>query len=200
MFIQIVEGRVGDEPALRRQWDRWLAELAAGATGWLGSTAGVTAGGRFVASARFISEEAARANSARPEQGAWWQATAPLVEGASFLDCPEVDVLLGGGSDGAGFVQVMHAGVRDRDRLRELEEAAADRLPEVRPDMIGALRAWHHGGSRLTAVDYFTTEAEARRGEAQELPDDVRGVFAEWFSLLEAPEFLDLPDPWLAAP
>lgn len=199
MFIQVVQGVATDEAALRRQWDRWLADLAGGAVGWLGSTAGVAADGRFVAAARFESEDAARANSARPEQSAWWEETARHLERPWFADCREVDVVLSGGSDEAGFVQFMHAGVRDRSRLRAIEEEAADRLAELRPDLLGALRAWH-GDDRVTAVDYFTSEADARKGESEELPPDAAALFAEWMSLLDGAEFVDLPSPWLATP
>ncbi|MDP9386428.1 MAG: hypothetical protein M3Q48_00490 [Actinomycetota bacterium] len=199
MFIQIVQGVAADEAAMRRQWDRWLADVAGGAIGWLGSTAGVAADGRFVAAARFESEEAAAANSARPEQGAWWQETSRHLERPSFVDCREVDVVLTGGSDDAGFVQFMHAGVRDRARMRAIEEEAADRLAELRPDLLGALRAWHPDGP-VTAIDYFTSEADARKGESQELPPDDAALFAEWMSLIEGPEFIDLPSPWLARP
>ena len=52
--------------------DQWVAELGPTADGWLGSTAGITDEGWFVGLARFDSESAARRNSERPEQGAWW--------------------------------------------------------------------------------------------------------------------------------
>ena len=92
MFVQVMEGRVRDVEGLRAQVDRWRAELAPGATGFLGTTAGTTADGNFIAIVRFESEEAARANSDRPEQGEWWAATSGLYEGdVTFTDCPDVD-------------------------------------------------------------------------------------------------------------
>ena len=42
MFVQVIEGRVSDRDGLRRQMDKWESELRPGATGFLGSTAGVT--------------------------------------------------------------------------------------------------------------------------------------------------------------
>ena len=39
----------------------------------------MTADGRMVALVRFDSEEAARRNSDRPEQGAWWEGMAALL-------------------------------------------------------------------------------------------------------------------------
>ena len=42
MFVQVITGKVTDAAAVRAAFDRWLDELAPGAKGWLGSTAGVT--------------------------------------------------------------------------------------------------------------------------------------------------------------
>ncbi len=68
MFVQVITGRTSKAAELRAAFDRWMTELSPGAKGWLGSTAGVTEDGRFVALARFESEAAAQRNSDRPEQ------------------------------------------------------------------------------------------------------------------------------------
>ena len=81
MFVQVIQGRTAQPEALAEAFDRWKADLSPGATGWLGSTGGVTEDGRLIAVARFESEETAMANSARPEQDAWWAETAKLLEG-----------------------------------------------------------------------------------------------------------------------
>ena len=81
MFVQVIQGQVSDPEQARAALDRWARELAPGAGGWLGSTAGVTEDGRFIALARFESEEAARRNSDRPEQDRWWAETARLFTG-----------------------------------------------------------------------------------------------------------------------
>ena len=65
MFVQVIQGQVSDPEQARAALDRWARELAPGAGGWLGSTAGVTEDGRFIALARFESEEAARRSVAR---------------------------------------------------------------------------------------------------------------------------------------
>ena len=94
VFVQVIQGQVTDAGKVRAALDRWAQELAPGATGWLGSTAGVTEDGRFIALARFESEQAARRNSDRPEQDRWWAETSKLFTGeASFKD--SVDVLIG---------------------------------------------------------------------------------------------------------
>jgi hypothetical protein len=49
MFVQVIKGRVADPARVKAALDRWAEELAPGAEGWLGTTAGVTEDGRFVA-------------------------------------------------------------------------------------------------------------------------------------------------------
>ena len=93
MFVQVIQGRVGDVGAAKAQLETWKSDLAPGATGWLGSTGGVTADGRMVALVRFDSEDAARRNSERPEQGAWWDGMAACFDGEpTFHDSTWVDV------------------------------------------------------------------------------------------------------------
>ena len=45
MFVQVMEGRVGDAKGLRSQLEAWMSDLQPGADGWLGTTAGITADG-----------------------------------------------------------------------------------------------------------------------------------------------------------
>ena len=47
MFAQIIRGKVSDPDAVRPVVERWMKELGPNATGWLGSTSGVTEDGRF---------------------------------------------------------------------------------------------------------------------------------------------------------
>ena len=96
-----------------------------GAVGFLGSTGGITDDGRLIVIARFESEDAAAENGRRSEQEAWWQETEPAFEGElAFTNCHEVDVFLGGGSDVAGFVQVMYF-------TSEAEARAAEAAPDA---------------------------------------------------------------------
>jgi hypothetical protein len=195
MFIQVITGQVEDADALDAAFERWEAEVRPGATGFLGSTSGVTPDGRFVALARFESEEAARANSDRPEQSSWWNEAEKCFSGpVTFHDCTDVDTYRDGGSDQAGFVQVMQ-GRGDRQRLRELDERFEDRLAELRPDLLGSIRAWH--GDQYTEAAYFTSEAEARAAEAQEPPPDVAEGMAEWQEAMGEVTYFDLPRPRL---
>ena len=123
MFIQVITGKCSDPEAFKRQGEKWEQELRPGATGFLGSTGGTTEDGRFIEIARFESEEAARANSDRPEQGAWWAETEKVVDGAEFRDSTDIVTFLGGGKDNAGFVQVMRGRVIDPAKLAERRDA-----------------------------------------------------------------------------
>ena len=134
MFIQVIQGKVTDAEGLQAAMDRWGRDLQPGATGWLGTTGGITDDGTFVATVRFDSEEAARRNSERPEQGAWWAATEKCFDGpVTFFDCPQVDVWMNGGSDDAGFVQVVEGHTSDADRMREVMRRYADEMHAIRP-------------------------------------------------------------------
>src|SRR5262249_29424310 len=140
MFVQVIEGRVSDREGLRRQMDKWMTDLRPGATGFLGSTAGVTDDGKGIALARFESAAAARANSDRPEQGAWWNDTAKCYSGdVTFTESEDTETFLGGGSNDAGFVQIMR-GTADRDQLHAMDTAFEQVAESWRPDLIGVLR------------------------------------------------------------
>jgi hypothetical protein len=202
VFVQVIRGQVADAEKARAALDRWARELAPGATGWLGSTAGVTEDGRFIALARFESQEAARRNSDRPEQDRWWAETAKLFSGeATFNDSSDVTVDLAGDPDQAGFVQVIQGRGSDPDRARELmgrDSSAA--WAAYRPEILGSVAVGHEGGAYTMAV-YFTSEAEAREGERKQPPPELQAEMDELAALtVGEPEFLDLRQPWLYSP
>jgi hypothetical protein len=201
VFVQVIQGQVTDAEKLRASLDRWAEELAPGATGWLGSTAGVTEDGRFVALARFESEEAARRNSDRPEQGQWWAETAKLFSGeATFKDSSDVTVDVTGEPDEAGFVQVIQGRGSDPDRARELMGQDSSAWAAFRPDIVGSVGVGHEGGAYTMAM-YFTSEAAAREGERKELPPELKAQMDEMATLsVGVPEFFDLTQPWLYSP
>lgn len=200
MFVQVIQGKTSDPEALKERMDRWVEELQPGAKGYLGSTAGVAEDGTFVVLARFESEEAAKANSDRPEQGSWWEETASLFDGdVTFHDCSDVKVLEGGGDpDAAGFVQVIQGRSKDKDRQKALEADLLPRIKELRTEVLGALRAWD--GDHYTSSVYFASEHTAREGEGKVMPDDIQESFIEWQSLFEDMTYVDLTDPWLISP
>jgi hypothetical protein len=191
MFIQAIIGKVTDAAGLRVASERWNAEVRPGAAGFLGATMGVADDGTSVAVVRFESGAAAAANSERAEQGAWWAAASAHYDGGvTFLDCDEVIEFLDGGSDSAGFVQVLVGRVTDDAKARLVPDEAVDALRRLRPDLIGGTRSF--SGSQFIEVVYFTSEAEARVGEQAELPQVVRDLDAA----IEVDQFVSLSAPW----
>lgn len=201
MFVQVIEATTSDPAAVRAAMDRWMQELAPGATGWLGSTAGMTPDGRMVAVVRFDSEENARANSDRPEQGEWWAEMAKLFDSDPvFRDSTRVLVDVRGNPDEAGFVQVMQGGSTDPERAWKLMEEDDTDWSAFRPDILGSINIGHADG-RWTMVNYFTSEAEARAGEQKEAPAELQQQMEELMSLSTGePEFLDIKEPWFSSP
>lgn len=200
MFVQIIQARATDAAGLEKQWENWDRELRPGAKGYLGGTAGVSPDGEFIAIARFESEEAARANSDRPEQGAWWEETSKYLSDPMFHNCTEVDLIENGGSNEAGFVQVIQGKTKDVEKSRAMDARMAGKMKELRPDVIGGITAWHPQNGRFTSVLYFTSEAEARAKEKE--MESAEG-FQEYMQEMQAlsdgePNFIDLPDPWMA--
>ena len=58
-----------------------------------------------------------------------------------------------------------------------------------------------HEDGKFTSVLYFTNEAEARKGERQDFPPDVKAALEEMRSLgVGTPEYLDIRDPWIHSP
>lgn len=202
MFVQVIHGTIGDPVALRDRFERWTEQLKAGADGYLGSTFGVTADGEAIGMARFDSAEAAARNSSRPEQGAWWAETEKLFTGpVVFHDSVAVDLFLAGGSDEAGFVQVMQGHIADLARARELEAVASESMASLRPDVIGSVRA-RYGDDEgdFTEFVYFTSEAAAREGETREMPAEATEGFADWQDVVRVERWYNLTHPWMAGP
>jgi hypothetical protein len=163
--------------------------------GYLGSTAGTTDDGQLVVVARFESEESAQKNSGRPEQSEWWSETAQFFDGdPAFHDYTQTRLSRGGGSDDAGFVQVMHGKVNDQKKAQELADKMDDFMPDLRPDVIGSVDCWKDNGG-FTTVIYFTSEAEAREGEKKEMPAEAQEQMAQWQEITEEIQFFDLKEP-----
>jgi hypothetical protein len=201
MFVQVIQGHVADAARARAQLDQWAAEVAPGAVGWLGSTAGVTDDGTLVALARFESEEAAQQNSDRPEQSAWWEQTATLfTEEPTFHNSTSVDVETYGDPSDAGFVQVMQGRSSNPDRARELMANDPTDWEEFRPDILGTVSVGHDGDAWTMAI-YFTSEQAAREGEQKQPPPEMEAMMKEMDALsVGEPVFFDLKEPWFHAP
>ncbi|HEX5018521.1 MAG TPA: hypothetical protein VFX15_13160 [Actinomycetes bacterium] len=196
MFLQMIEGKVRDADLLNRQMEAWRTDVKPGAIGFLGATGGMTDDGRSVTVARFESQDAAMQNAHRPEQDAWWRATAPAFDGEpTFIDCPEVDLIMGGGSDGAGFVQIMKGRTTDKQKLREMGDQMEEDMPKMRPDVVGGVVGWH-GDRDFIQVIYFSSEEEARKAEAAQASGEAEGPPDDWSALIDGEiTFIDLHEP-----
>jgi hypothetical protein len=193
MFVQIISGQTGDAQALRGRFDEWTKTLQSEADGWRGATVGVGDDGTFVAAAMFESEEAARRNSDRPEQGEWWSQTEPLISNPTFTDSPEAMVMLGGPDPTAGFVQVMQGKILDQELAKTLMQPDDDEMSNARPDVTGMVIC--PSEDRFTTIVYFTDEASARAGESSEASqnDPRNEQFEKAFGDLS---YIDLHEPW----
>ncbi|MFS3127683.1 hypothetical protein ACLM5J_04685 [Nocardioides sp. Bht2] len=192
MFIQMIQGPCSKQDEARQMINTWHQELAPGATGWLGGTHGFTDDGQLIGVIRFDSREAAMANSDRPEQGEWAARLMALMDGpVEFHDCDDVTLLMDGGSDDAGFVQIIRGRVDDPSRLKAMM-ADTTTLHEMRPDILGGTLAIEDDGSFVETIA-FTSEAAAREGEKIEPPPEVRSELAY---AMQSATFYDLHQPW----
>ena len=193
MFIQIIQGRCTRQDELHALADRWREELGPTADGWLGGTYGFTDDDTFLGIVRFESREAAMRNSERPEQQEWAKQMVALVDGAmEYHDCDDVTLLMGGGSDEAGFVQVIRGRVDDPERLKTMMTSETDTLHEMRPEILGGTLAIEPDGT-FTETIAFRDEVSARQGEQKEPPEDIRSEL-QW--AMQDATFYDLHRPW----
>lgn len=192
MFIQMIQGPCTRQDEAHQLLDEWRRDLAPGATGWLGGTYGFTDDGQLIGVVRFESREAAMANSDRPEQGEWAAKMAEVMDGPmEFHDCNDVTLLFDGGSDDAGFVQIIRGRVDDPSRLKAMM-ADTTQLHEARPEILGGTLAIEDDGSFVETIA-FTSEDEARKGEQIEPPEDVR---RELDYAMKGATYYDLHRPW----
>jgi|1186.fasta_scaffold09917_2 hypothetical protein len=196
MFVQVFHGKVRDPQLYQRHTEEWRREIRPKTSAFLGFTAGLTDDSQMVTVARFDSEAGARRDSDLAEQGAWFEEFSKNCEGITFHDCSEVDTMLDGGSNDAGFVQVMQGRAKNRDEMRSRRAGFEAELRRVRPDLIGATIAWHgDDDAAFTEVAYFTSEEEARRGEQQMAESSLASDFT---NLIDGElTYLDLRDPIL---
>jgi quinol monooxygenase YgiN len=193
MFIQVIQAKSSKRDEVRALMQEWDAATDNEASGFLGATNGFTDDGTFIGVVRFESKEKAMANSARPETDAMAKRLAELMDGPpEFHDCEDVTVWRDGGSDDAGFVQVIQGRTDDPERLKEVMAADADDMRAQRPDIIGGTFALEADGSFTNTVA-FTDEASAREGESKGGPPE------EIQSLMQDLKFYDLHDPWFTS-
>lgn len=198
MFIQVIQAKSSKRDEVRQLMDEWRDLPGNESSGWLGGTYGFTDDDEFFGVVRFESKEAAMANSARPETDAMAQKMGALMEGPpEFHDCDDVTEWMGGGSDDAGFVQIMRGKTDDPDGLKEFAGRDSAELREMRPDIIGGTLGIEPDGT-WTQTIYFTDEASAREGEKNEAPPEVREEMQAAFG--DDVTYYDLHEPWFESP
>jgi hypothetical protein len=198
MFIQVIESHTSDAAGLRRFLAEERAAAMRDAIGFVGSTTAIAPDGTVATMARFESAELAAQNSSRPEQTAFFdRLTAFMDAEPTFHESSEVDTMLAGGSNDAGFVQFMIGTATDKARARSAGSEPPQEFRDARPDVIGSTTVWD--GDWWCQVVYFTSEAEAREGEKgfDAMPDDDKARMADMMSALGEPRFIDGPDPIL---
>ena len=163
MFIQIIQGRATNPPGIRRDLGRWQRQLAADADGWLGSTTGITEDGWSITVVHFASEAHARRNRDRPEQREWWRDASQHLARVVSHDAPKVHIYRDGGSDQAGFVQVIQGHSDHLERMASLARDQDEVLAREAPHILGVTVAEHADRpGDFTQILYFTSEQEAR--------------------------------------
>jgi hypothetical protein len=195
MFVQFMHGKTKDPAGMRKQMDKWVEELRPEAKGFIGSTSGITDDGEFVVIARFENEEIAMQNSESPKQTEWWNETSQYIDGeAKFHNFTQTDTMRGGGSDDAGFVQVMEVESDNMERAGELGKEMDQKTPaDYRPEYLGGTVAWDDKTSVMVA--YFTSEKEARAGEQLPPPEGMAELNEEMGSLMKNMKYYDLREP-----
>ncbi len=193
MFVQVFQAKVRDADLWARRVETWRREIKPKTTGFLGFTSGITADGDMITVVRFKDAESAKVDNDLPEQGAWFVETTKAFDGeVTFHDCRDVDEIFNGGSNDAGFVQIMQARAKDQAQMRSKEKEIEPELRKVRPDLIGGTVAWHGDGG-FTQVVYFTSEQEARKNEQAMVTSP---VYQQFMSLIDGDiTFYDLTEP-----
>lgn len=194
MFIQMVQGACAQQDDMRMLVDDWCGSMAE-RPGWLGGTYGFTDSGDFVGVVRFETAAACRDYRETDDAALWWASACEMFDGNPEIHQSEdVSIMLDGGADDAGFVQVMRGRVGDADKLRQLmtDQEMTSMLHEARPDIIGATLMIEDDG-HFTETIAFTDEESARRGEQLEMPAEVAEEFQ---SAMAEVQYLDLHKPW----
>lgn len=197
MYIQMVQGACTRQDEMRGLVDDWCGRMA-DQPGWLGGTYGFTDDDRFVGVVRYDSRDACATWCARPEAAMLWAGAETMFDSACEIhESEDVSMMFEGGSDDAGFVQVMRGQVGDADFLRAMstDTEMTTMLHQARPDILGATMLIEDDGS-FTETIAFTDESSARTGERQEMPPEMS---ARMEKAMTGVEYLDLHHPWFAS-
>jgi hypothetical protein len=201
MFIQVIQGRATNPPGIRRDLGRWQRQLATDADGWLGTTTGITEDGWSITAVRFASEAQARHNRDRPEQREWWRDASQHLARVVVHDAPKVHTYRDGGSDQAGFVQVIQGHTEDMERMASLGRDQEEILVRDAPYVLGMTVAEHADRpGDFTQIMYFTSEQDARHLEQERSAEADEPARRELLDLMTNLRSFDLRDPQLLSP
>ncbi len=201
MLAETIRGWVSDPKAMGAAFDTWMREIAPGAKGLLGSTGGVTDDNELFILTLFKSEEEARANEARPEQGQFWAKVSNIFRSEPAIQTStKVYSDTNGDLNSTGFVQIRFGQVSDGDRMLKLIEGNSS-FRTAHRDVLGIVGVVSDDGG-FTSVVYFTSyEASRQLDEENDMPSDVRARGREIMTLLVGElEYQDLKNPWLGWP
>lgn len=197
MFIQIVQGPCSRQKEMHRVVDGWCADMA-DRPGWLGGTFGFADDGAFHGVVRFETPDACHENAQRPEAAMWWAAALEHFDGEPRIhESDDVILLMDGGSDDAGFVQILQGRVLDTDLLRSMgsDQQLNSMIAQARPEIIGATFLIEEDGT-FTETVAFTSEEAARRNEASPA---MQGVLEQMDRSMADISFVDLHSPWFGS-
>lgn len=192
MFIQMVQGACTHQDDMRMLVDDWCGEMA-DQPGWLGGTYGFTDDNSFVGVVRWDTRAACQAYCDRMDAAWWWAGACEVMDGMPEVhQSDDVTMMLEGGSDDAGFVQIMHGKVGDADLLRKMstDQEMTAMLHQARPDIIGSTLLIEDDGTFVETIS-FTDEESARIGEKQEMPPA-----ADMEHAIREVHYMDLHHPW----
>src|SRR3954453_9537405 len=161
----MVQGPCSRQDEMRRLVDNWCGTMA-DRPGWLGGTYGFTDDDRFLGVVRFDSSSACLESAAAPDSATWWAGAQELFDGRCEIhESEDVSMMLQGGSDDAGFVQVMKGRVEDADKFRPFitDTEMTSMLHDAPPDIIGGILAMEIDGTFAQTIA-FTDEDSARKG------------------------------------
>ena len=201
MLAETIRGWVSDPKAMGAAFDAWMRDIAPGAKGLLGSTGGVTDDNELFILTLFESEEVARANEARPEQGQFWAEVFDIFRSEPAIQTStKVYSDTNGDLNSTGFVQIRTGQVSDGDRMLNLIEGNSS-FRTANQDILGIVGVVFDGGGFTNAVYFTSYEASRRLDEDNEMPSDVQARGEEMLTLVVGElEYLDLKDPWLGWP
>ncbi len=201
VFVQILQGTVGDAAGVRSELDRWRRELGPTTAGWRRLTAGLSRDGRMIALTRFDAPESYRHHRVRPEHKAWLGGLEfCLAAPVTIIECPAVQMLGAGDSDGAGFIQIVQGRITDPARFAATRLEVTRALHRHAPHVLGVMFLEHAGGrGYFTEVTYCTSERDTRAAERQ-MPVEMAMLLGTQRSFVESLRLMECSEMGICAP